>query len=102
MRRGKQKRRTSADWKVMVEAVLTVSNRHEEVCTNLIMDEVLDEYYKLLCKTARTAAVNRHVAKYRGNTLAMSHFISRALKKDGGWVSRVDNGSRQLMWRKIK
>tara|TARA_R100000329_G_scaffold128274_2_gene107054 strand:+ start:254 stop:556 length:303 start_codon:yes stop_codon:yes gene_type:complete len=98
----RQKRRTSADWELMVKAVVTVANRYEEVCTNTIKDEVLDEYYTLLCEKTRPAAVNRHVAKYRTNILAMSQFISRALKKDGGWVSRVDRGSRQLMWRKIE
>jgi len=98
----RQKRRTGADWKLMVKAVVTVANRHEEVCTNTIKDEVLDEYYALLSENNPKAAVRGHVAKYRTNTLAMSQFISRALKKDGGWVSRVDKGSRQLMWRKIE
>jgi hypothetical protein len=102
MRKGKQKRRTSADWELMVKAVVTVANRHEEVCTNLIKDEVLDEYYTLLCENNPKAAIRGHVAKYRTNILAMSQFISRALRKDGGWESRVDKGSRQLMWRKIE
>jgi hypothetical protein len=99
---GKQKRRTSADFKLMMEAVNIVSNRHEEVSTNLIMDEVLDEYYRLLCVETRKAAAIRHVAKYRSNTLAMSQFISKGLRIQGNWVSKVDKGSRQLIWSKVK
>tara|TARA_R100000458_G_C8185369_1_gene180936 strand:- start:326 stop:631 length:306 start_codon:yes stop_codon:yes gene_type:complete len=99
----RQKRRTSADWELMVKAVVTVANRHEEVCTNSIKDEVLDEYHKLLCEKHPKSAIKGHVAKYRTNTLAMSQFISRALRKDGGWErARVDKGARQLMWRKIE
>ena len=98
----RQKRRTSADWKLMVKAVVTVANRHEEVCTNLIKDEVLDEYCRLLCENNPKAAIRGHVDKYRTNTLAMSQFISRALRKDGNWVSEVDRGSKQLMWRKME
>ena len=95
-----RKRRTSSHFPTMMQAVQNVANKYEEVCTNMIMDEVIDEYYELM-KSVSPHGAYKHANKYRDNVLAMSQFIAKGLRKHGGWTSATDSKSGQLLWRKI-
>tara|TARA_R100001463_G_scaffold85520_1_gene140474 strand:+ start:729 stop:1040 length:312 start_codon:yes stop_codon:yes gene_type:complete len=94
-----RKRRTSSHFPTMIQAVQNVANKYDEVSTNLIMDEVVDEYYRLMKEVSPFGAY-KHANKYRDNVLAMSQFIAKGLRKQGGWTSKVDTKSNQLLWRK--
>tara|TARA_A100000172_G_scaffold55488_3_gene35597 strand:+ start:1167 stop:1469 length:303 start_codon:yes stop_codon:yes gene_type:complete len=94
-----RQRRTSSHFPTMMQAVQNVAAKYSEVSTNMIMDEVIDEYYELM-KSVSPHGAYKHANKYRDNVLAMSQFIAKGLRKQGGWSSKTDHKSKQLIWRK--
>ena len=75
-----RQRRTSSHFPTMMQAVQNVAAKYSEVSTNMIMDEVIDEYYELM-KSVSPHGTYKHDNKERENVMAKNKYKEKGLRK---------------------